>query len=192
MNKVAQRIVELLVNHKFLNRRRKEEYVYVVEILLEKTITFGTLIILSFLFSNVLQTIVFLFTFMNMRGRTGGFHMSSYKGCWLSTVILYIVLVYIIIPFFSGMGLYSYLLFTAAITIIFIISTVNHPNMRLSDLEYTEAKKVARLTSGLHWILITVLFFEVPNNIYILWAMVADIVCSILLVVAKSIKQEVI
>ena len=62
--------------------------------------------------------------------------------------------------------------------------------MGLSDLEYTEAKKVARLTAGIHWIFITVLFFEIPNNIYILWAMVADIVCGILLVFAKIIKQE--
>ena len=65
-------------------------------------------------------------------------------------------------------------------------------NMGLSDLEYTEAKKVARLTAGIHWIFITVLFFEIPNNIYILWAMVADIVCGILLVFAKIIKQEVV
>ena len=68
MNKVAQRIVEILIKHKFLNENRKEEYGYVVEILLEKTISFGTLIMLSLLFNNILQTIIFLFTFMNMRG----------------------------------------------------------------------------------------------------------------------------
>ena len=191
MNKVAQRIVEILIKHKFLNENRKEEYGYVVEILLEKTISFGTLIMLSLLFNNILQTIIFLFTFMNMRGRTGGFHMRSYGGCWLSTVILYAVLV-IMMPIFSEMWGYTYLLFTIAIFVILIISTVNHPHMGLSDLEYTEAKKVARLTAGIHWIFITVLFFEIPNNIYILWAMVADIVCGILLVFAKIIKQEVV
>lgn len=156
MNKVAQRIVEILIKHKFLNENRKEEYGYVVEILLEKTISFGTLIMLSLLFNNILQTITFLFTFMNMRGRTGGFHMRSYGGCWLSTVILYAVLV-IMMPIFSEMWGYTYLLFTIAIFVILIISTVNHPNMGLSDLEYTEAKKVARLTAGIHWIFITVL-----------------------------------
>lgn len=64
--------------------------------------------------------------------------------------------------------------------------------MRLSNLEHIEAKKVARLTAGIHWIFITVIFFGIPNNIYILWAMVADIVCAVLLLFAKIIKQEVI
>ena len=70
MTKIAQRIVESLISHEFLYKGRKEEYIYVVEVLLEKAISFGTLIMLSFLFKNVLETIVFLFVFMNMRGRT--------------------------------------------------------------------------------------------------------------------------
>lgn len=192
MSKIAQRIVELLLNHKFLDKRRKEEYVYVVEVLIEKSISFGTLIILSLLFKNALETIVFLFVFMNMRGRTGGFHMSSYGTCWISTIILYIAIVFIIMPLFSKIDIYSYLIFTGSIFIILIISTVNHPNMQLSNLEFTEAKKSARLIAGIHWISLTALFFGLPKNKYVLWAMVADSVCAILLVIAKFIKQEVI
>ena len=36
MNKIAQKIVDILLEKNFLNKKRKEEYVYVVEILLEK------------------------------------------------------------------------------------------------------------------------------------------------------------
>lgn len=118
--------------------------------------------------------------------------MKSYESCLVSTIILYIVIAFIIIPVFSGKLPYIYLIFTISIFVILIISTVNHPNMRLSNLEHIEAKKVARLTAGIHWIFITVIFFGIPNNIYILWAMVADIVCAVLLLFAKIIKQEVI
>ena len=192
MNKIAHKIVDILLEKNFLNKKRKEEYVYVVEILLEKSISLGILLILSVLFNNILQTIIFMFVFMNMRGRTGGFHMKSYESCLVSTIILYIVIAFIIIPVFSGKLPYIYLIFTISIFVILIISTVNHPNMRLSNLEHIEAKKVARLTAGIHWIFITVIFFGIPNNIYILWAMVADIVCAVLLLFAKIIKQEVI
>ncbi|WP_373221842.1 accessory gene regulator B family protein [Mediterraneibacter gnavus] len=192
MNKIAQKIVDMLLEKNFLNKKRKEEYVYVVEILLEKSISLGILLILSVLFNNILQTIIFMFVFMNMRGRTGGFHMKSYESCLVSTIILYIAIAFIIIPVFSGKLPYIYLIFTISMLVILIISTVNHPNMRLSNLEHIEAKKVARLTAGIHWIFITVIFFGIPNNIYILWAMVADIVCAVLLLFAKTIKQEVI
>ena len=192
MNKIAQKIVDILLERKFLNKKRKEEYVYVVEILLEKSNSLAILLVLSVLFNNILQTIIFMFVFMNMRGRTGGFHMKSYESCLVSTIILYIVIAFIIIPVFSGKLPYIYLIFTISIFVILIISTVNHPNMRLSNLEHIEAKRVARLTAVMHWIFITVLFFGIPNNIYILWAMVADTVCAVLLVFAKIIKQEVI
>lgn len=192
MTKIAQRIVESLISHEFLYKGRKEEYIYVVEVLLEKAISFGTLIMLSFLFKNVLETIVFLFVFMNMRGRTGGFHMSSYGRCWISSIILYAAIVFIIMPLFSKIGIYSYFVFTGSIIIILIISTVNHPNMQLSDLELTESKKVARLIAGIHWVSLTALFFGLPKNKYVLWAMIADIICAILLAMAKLIKQEVI
>lgn len=92
MNKIAQKIVDILLEKNFLNKKRKEEYVYVVEILLEKSISLGILLILSVLFNNILQTIIFMFVFMNMRGRTGGFHMKSYESCLVSTIILYIVI----------------------------------------------------------------------------------------------------
>ena len=48
MTKIAQRIVESLISHEFLYKGRKEEYIYVDEVLLEKAISFGTLIMLSF------------------------------------------------------------------------------------------------------------------------------------------------
>ena len=144
---------------------------------------------LSFLFKNVLETIVFLFVFMNMRGRTGGFHMSSYGRCWISSIILYAAIVFIIMPLFSKIGIYSYFVFTGSIIIILIISTVNHPNMQLSDLELTESKKVARLIAGIHWVSLTALFFGLPKNKYVLWAMIADIICAILLAMAKLIKH---
>lgn len=53
MNKIAQKIVDILLEKNFLNKKRKEEYVYVVEILLEKSISLGILLILSVLFNNI-------------------------------------------------------------------------------------------------------------------------------------------
>ena len=118
--------------------------------------------------------------------------MSSYGRCWISSIILYAAIVFIIMPLFSKIGIYSYFVFTGSIIIILIISTVNHPNMQLSDLELTESKKVARLIAGIHWVSLTALFFGLPKNKYVLWAMIADIICAILLAMAKLIKQEVI
>lgn len=49
MNKIAQKIVDILLERKFLNKKRKEEYVYVVEILLEKSNSLAILLVLSVL-----------------------------------------------------------------------------------------------------------------------------------------------
>lgn len=46
MNKIAQKIVDILLERKFLNKKRKEEYVYVVEILLEKSNSLAILLVL--------------------------------------------------------------------------------------------------------------------------------------------------
>lgn len=192
MNKVAQIIVKLLVKKNFLDKNRNEEYVYVVEIVMEKMFSYATLLMLALLFNNIVQTIIFLVFFMSMRGRTGGFHMETYKTCWVLTVIIYLLISFIAVPFLYNKGMYSYWIFSIAILIILIISTVNHPNMQLSNLEYKDAKKVARFTAGIHWILLTVLYWGLPNSPCILWAMIADILCAVLLVIAKMFKQEVI
>ena len=192
MNKVAQRIAKTLFNHNLLKEYTREEYIYVIEILIEKIISFGTLLILSLLLKNIVETIVFLFVFLNMRERTGGFHMNSYGKCWMLTIVLYISMLYIFIPFLYKIGIYSYFVFSVSILIILIISTINHPNMQLSNSELIELKRVARLTAGIHWFSLTVFFFVMPQNKCILWAMGADIVCGTLLIVAKLVKQEVI
>ena len=192
MNKLVQGIAVKLIEKNFLDINRKDEYIYVIETSLEKFLSYTFILAIAVLTGSLLQSIIFLVLFINIRGKTGGFHMNTYVKCLVSTIVLYLLLSSVVIPVLFNYYTASYFIFCYSILCIIFIATINHPNMNMSEREFKEKKKVARLEVFIHWQFISVLYITLPRNDYILYAMSADILCAILMIVAKIKKQEVV
>lgn len=78
-----------------------------------------------------------------------------------------------------------------AVLIIEIIGTVNHPNIDMDKDELQENKKSARLLVLMEAAVIILLDILGMNQLYVSYMSIAIILCSLLMCVAKLLKQEV-
>ena len=189
VDNISRKLADLLVQRKLINRQEYDEYKYALLCNIESFISFGSIILLSFFFRLLIPTLCFLFSFITIRKRSGGYHFNSFLKCYISTIAIYISIVYI--GFNSFSLIYFNFITAVASVIIIILGAVNHPNMNYSSEEYLAAKESARIVIILFDIIIIFMnYIKVPYSI-ILYTEIGVILCSILLLLSKIIKQEV-
>ena len=74
--------------------------------------------------------------------------------------------------------------------VIMVIGCINHPDMHLDNMEYSECKKRARVTCVVELCVMAMVacFFE--NREYVLFMSFGIILDGMMLLIAKSIHQE--
>ena len=132
----------------------------------------------------------FLVFFLELRKRTGGYHLDKYYKCYLATIVSYLVIV-IISARLSEHPQWLFAILVIAITGIVLIGTANHPNMHMTLDELTESKKAARIITLLEGCIILGCILLEADMVYISYMAIAVILCAALLCIAKIFKQEV-
>ena len=175
---------------RIIDKDMEERYVYVFICWIEKFITIGSIILISLVFHKLLPTIFFLVFFLELRKRTGGYHLNQFYKCYLATVVSYLVIV-IISAKLSENPQWLFTILLLAIIEIGLIGTVNHPNMHMTSDELTESKKAARIIALLEGGIILGCVMLDADMVYISYMAIAVILCAALLCIAKIFKQEV-
>lgn len=88
MHLLAHRFIESLSSEGILEKERKAEYEYALTTFIEKYLSYLLILIAAVFFQRVLETIIFLVTFVGLRKRTGGYHMNTYWGCLISSSLI--------------------------------------------------------------------------------------------------------
>lgn len=179
-----------MVCEKLVDDRMREDYIYALQICVEKIISIGSILFISIFLECSFQTILFLIFFTGLRKRTGGYHASTFFFCYLETVGTYIIIFYIN-PILAENSLVLYVGVILASVIICLIGTVNHPCMHMSKEELLESRKTAQQVLGIE---LFVIFFAGLLNvemIIISYMATAVMLCAILLVISKLLRQEV-
>ena len=190
IEKMALKIVNQMEKQKIISKSNCDYYEYALIAMVENAITVGTMLLLGMLFGKILQTICFLLFFLSLRKRTGGFHADKFWQCYLGTVITFIVVIQAT-PRLCGTPAVMYGMLFLAIILIYIMGTINHPNMDMDKSELQESKKAARLVVLMEVMIIAVLVYLKADILYIGYMSVAVILCAILMCLARIIKQEV-
>ena len=186
IEKMALKIVNQMEKQKIISKSNCEYYEYALIAMVENAITVGTMLLLGMLFGKILQTMCFL----SLRKRTGRFHADKFWQCYLGTVITFIVVIQAT-PRLCGTPAVMYGMLFLAIILIYIMGTINHPNMDMDKSELQESKKAARLVVLMEVMIIAVLVYLKADILYIGYMSVAVILCAILMCLARIIKQEV-
>lgn len=184
------KIVNQMEMEKIINKSSCEYYEYALIGMVEHAVTVGTMLLLGLIFRQLLPTICFIVFFLSLRKRTGGFHANKFWQCYLGTVITYIV-VMLVVPMLCMNQTIIYGMLLLAISLIFIMGTINHPNVDMNKSELKESKKAARLIVLMEAMVIAVLVYLKANILYIGYMSSAIILCALLMCLAKIIKQEV-
>lgn len=190
IEKMAYDLIGQMTEARIINKDMEERYVYVFICWTEKFITVGSIILLSLLFHKLLPTIFFLVFFLELRKRTGGYHMDKFYKCYLVSIVSYFIIV-IISEKLSEHPQWLFAIVALAITGIGLIGTVNHPNMHMTSDELVESKKSARTIVLLEGCIILGCVLLDADMVYISYMAIAVILCAALLCIAKIFKQEV-
>ena len=143
IEKMADDLIGQMTEARLIDKDMEERYIYVFICWIEKFITVGSIIVISLAFHKLFPTIFFLVFFLELRKRTGGYHLDKYYKCYLATIVSYLVIV-IISARLSEHPQWLFAILVIAITGIGLIGTVNHPNMHMTSEELMESKKSAR------------------------------------------------
>ncbi len=190
IERMALEIVNQMEMQNIINKSNCEYYEYALVFMAENAVTVGTMLLLGLIFGNFLHTVCFLTFFLSLRKRTGGFHADKFWQCYLGTVIAYIAVIQTVPILCRNLVIMYGMLFLATV-LIYIMGTINHPNIDMDENELRESKKAARLLSLMETMIIAVLVYLKADSIYIGYMSVAVILCAFLMCLAKIIKQEV-
>ena len=135
---IVNAIVEQMEKENLLNIEMKEYFTYSIAMIIEKWITIISVLFVGGIFKQTVQMILFLFFFLLLRKRTGGYRASSFLHCYIETIIISIVVIHMCLISARYM-MVIYLLVICSILVISFIGVVNHPNLALDYVEVIES-----------------------------------------------------
>ena len=161
IQELSIKIANFMVKRSIISDSDRNLYEFAYLSLIERLISWGTIIVLGTLFDCFLGSIIFTFSFVPLRIYAGGFHAKVYWKCFLISSITFLI----VIVFFKN--IYSHIsteiiLFFLFISIIIIIkkAPISDPNRPLNKKEFQNYKLVTRKILLIETIMI------IPTSIY--------------------------
>lgn len=165
MNQVATKIVARMKMANLISENDSEAYIYGVQILLEKIISYCIIFSIALILNRLLEILLFVISFSLIRKYSGGIHCKRFETCLIASVTVSISGV-VLYPLFEQ----NFLLYQGgvimSIIIVVIIGAINNPNIDWSICEYRKAKRLSRLTVILEVsVLLLLMMLHLPLNI---------------------------
>lgn len=189
--RLANHIADRFEEENLISHELREHYVYALITMIERTLTIVSMLVFGLIVKKLVLSVIFLLIFFSLRRHTGGFHTKKFWQCYLDSLTLYILALYLSAVMTGYMGL-TYICLIIAVIYILKTGTVNHPNMVMDHSELAESKKAARRMVIFQSSLIMVMGIAGGNKRYIAIMSMAVILCAVLMFFAKIIKQEVL
>lgn len=185
------KFVDYLIINNITSEDMREMHLYNFEVMIGKILNYGTLLLLSWINNNILQTLAFMSVFFSLRSRNGGFHAKQFLHCYLGTIIIYFLTSNIMVPIMKTYKYVYLCVVIVSVIIVFLFAPVNHPNLQLNDEEVRICKKSARrLIVGISiGAIILIKLNMISECVYYMIAGMG--INTGLLLLAKILKQEV-
>lgn len=190
MEKLAERLVESLVNYEIIDQSMRAQYIYAAEMLAEKIISIVMVLTIGILMGMLPQAVVFAVFFLALRKYTGGYHAGKFTVCFIESTGMMLIVLYIGDLLTSYAWAVAIMLFVSSLVIL-IGGTVNHQNMNYDLRELKEASRCARYVLLIEVFIISVLNLIGASESYLVYMSLGVILCAGSMVAAKVLKQEV-
>lgn len=178
-------LVEKMIDKNIVSKEERDLYLYGLTegftILQNILIT----IIIGVVFGNIINTVIFLASYIPLRSFAGGYHACSPKRCFIYSLFLMGLIEVYFSYIHESFHVYMLILGGIALYVIYKKSPIQSSNKPLSELEILNYKKIVNILFGLE------MFFVLLAEMFGLFAisggiMAALIVEAILLVIAKK------
>lgn len=190
MDLIAKKIVDKMISCDQKLSEKSELYVYMIELTLEKVVSYLCIFLLAVLFDSVLETIVFVIFFTTLRSRCGGIHAETYSQCLLCSVFMYIFTNWIAVNFLARHGQISVILSIGAMIPVLVIGNVNHENLHLSANEMANCRLAARIIVSIEAVSIVLLEILQISDRVVAFAALGEIDAMVLLLLQFIIQRK--
>lgn len=191
VHNLAERITDWLIKNGTISEQSRESYVYGVEVSIERFTTYAVLLILSIVLEIFIPSILFILFFVALRGYAGGFHVKTFWGCFISTIVLYLVYSKLIAPFCITHSEYVIPTVILSFFIIMLLAPLNHPNLNMNQRELHRCKVGARIVAIIEVMYIILGILCGINTVYVVFPFLGTLLCTVLLIVEKLNQKEV-
>lgn len=184
-------MIQIAIRNNIITEQEQELYEYSYETMFARIIGVFTLVAIGFLFNCAFGVIAFCFTFTPIRIYAGGFHARGYAGCYLASVVafLLIVCVYNVLDVAWVAPLVVVGSMASAI-IIFFMSPVADPNKPLDEKESIQYREKARVIIAVEVLAIVIMVNITIFNQIIFFMGAAMTMEAILLIIPYSRKHS--
>lgn len=191
--KIADILTTLVLNYEEGSDENKELYIYGFQIIVSKGLTYIVLLLLGIVFGRIFEMLFFISFALLLRGYTGGYHLHNSLGCFISTIAISIISIFIAVNMKIQVAviLIPILLFLSSVC-IFIFAPINHPNLRLTKQETKKCRMLSRRYLILELSFVLLLLILHAKESIIISASLAITFVAITMIIAKIIKQEVL
>lgn len=188
ISRSAEKLTRLLLETQHISKEEYEQFAYVIESDIEALITLTSIMIISVVIGNVIQTLCFLIFFFLLRKRMGGFHLEKYWQCYIGTLCIYVFISHLVDNAHNYREHIVVMTIFAALIIIYI-GGMYHPNLQLTKDEKDNLRVMSRVTCGIQ--LVIILFLDWLNIFgdIMLYLCIAVILCAILLVLTPLSRK---
>lgn len=192
VHKLAGKITDWLIKNGTISQQNKENYVYGLEVSIEKLITYSFLLLLAIVLKIFIPSVLFILFFVVLRGYAGGFHASTYWGCFISTIVLYLGCSQLMAPLFIAHSYFVIPTILVSFMIILLLAPMNHPNLNLSQKELHRCKIGARIVAVIQVGLVILGEISGINTVYVVFPFLGTLMCAVLLIVETLNQKEVV
>ena len=190
VERTACGLTDSLIKEGLISKELGEWYTYSFIRIIESAISMGTILFLSILLNNTVQTILFLIFFNMLRRRTGGFHCSEFWQCYIISNLMYLLIV-IGEPYVRQKETTEWLMTVLSAVWIIYVGTVNHPNVLYNTQELLRSKNLSRGILMVELIFIVSMSAIGIARVYVSYMSMGIILCAVLILFAKVFRQEV-
>ena len=190
VKRMAVLLTEMIISENMISEELKDWYTYSYIRIFATVISFMSILLLSVIFKSTLPSVLLLFFFYILRSRTGGFHCSDFWKCFILSNVVYVAILFVE-PFLREHYILTIITMTMSAGYIFVVGTVNHPDMAYDLVELNRSKMIARSIVMIEFIFIISMGAIGINKIYVSYMSISIMLCAVLIVIAKFFKQEV-
>ena len=183
MNSLTKRFIQLLIVKNIIKDKDKNIYVYGFNQLLFTGLNLITVIILGVIFNKLMDSIIFMCTYIPIRVYAGGYHAKTHLKCYIFSIIMLSIILFILKINLISLHISLILVLISSILILFL-SPVEDKNKPLDKLEKKVYKK--RTIRNFIIALIVLLIFLLLNKSSIIISMSLAFTCNgIMLILGK-------
>lgn len=189
---LAEEISLQLVISKIISIDNRSYYTYGIEIVLENIITFLSILIVAILTNSLLISIVYIIVYCPIRSYVGGYHCKKFYQCYLTSLTLFILLIYFNYNFSYYKGLISIILLVISSFTIFIFAPINYSKKLLDELatrKYKIYSSVLTILAIIGYALFAILKFS-EISFAISWGVFAVFILMLVSLIDNLLGEE--